>query len=263
MAIPAPAPGAAVFITGASSGIGREFARQFAARGHDLVLVARREERLEAVAAELRAMHGIRAEALSCDLVVPEQRHALPDRVAGLGLRVDVLVNNAGFATGGSFHTSDYQAEIDQVRLLCEGYVALTHQFLPAMVRRRSGCVINVASTAGFQPLPHSAGYGAAKAHAVTFTEAVHAEVRRHGVTVTALCPGPVRTEFFEKTDHPVERLPGIAWIDADQCVREGIDGAARGRRVVVPGAQVRAGTPVLRFAPRFVSLPLVERLFR
>ncbi len=263
MALPEPAADGTVLITGASSGLGAEFARQFAARGYGVALLARREERLRTLASELTARHGVRAEPVVCDLLDVEARDRLRERLAGLGLRVDVLVNNAGFATGGAFHEADYQAEIDQLRLLCEAYVTLTAQFLPGMVARGSGCVINVASTAGFQPLPHSAGYAAAKAHALSFSEAVHAEVRRLGVTVSALCPGPVHTELFEKYDHPVERLPGIAWIHADQCVREGIEGAARGKRVVVPGLQVRAGAPFARYMPRFVQLPLVERLFR
>jgi uncharacterized protein len=263
MALPAPAPDGTVLVTGASSGIGREFALQLSARGYGVTLVARREGRLRALADEIAGEHGVRAEVLACDLADPPARDALARRVEALGLRVDVLVNNAGFATGGPFHESDQTMEVQQVRLLCEGTVALCGQFLPAMVERRSGCVVNTASTAGFAPLPNSAGYAAAKAHVLRFTEAVHAEVRKHGVTVCALCPGPVRTELFEKYDHPVERLPGIAWIEVDQCVREAIKGAERGRRVIVPGAKVRAGAPVLRYVPRLIELPLAERFFR
>jgi len=263
MSLPPPAEDGTVLITGASSGIGREFARQFAARGYGVALVARRAGRLGELAGELAREHVVRAEALPCNLVVDGERDALPERLRALGLRVDVLVNNAGFATGGPFHESPRVHEVEQVRILCETPVALTSMFLPDMVARRSGCVINVASTAGFAPLPNSAGYSAAKAHLLRFSEAVHAEVRKHGVTVSALCPGPVYTELFDKNDHPVERLPGIAWIDADRCVREGIDGAARGRRVVIPGARVRAGSPFVRYAPRFVQLPVMEKFFR
>ncbi len=263
MALPPPSTDGTVLITGASSGLGREFARQLAARGYGVTLVARREARLRALADELAAEHGVRAEPLPCDLIDEQARAALPARVAELGLRVDMLVSNAGFATGGPFHETDLGREIEQIRILCETQVVLTGLFYPDMVRRRSGTVIIVASTAGFQPLPNSAGYGAAKAHAVSFAEAVHTEARRHGVTVSCLCPGPVRTELFEKNDHPVERLPSPLWLDEPDVVRAGIDGAERGKRVVVPGALIRGGAPFTRLAPRFLALPIVERIFR
>ena len=263
MALPPPAADGTVLITGASSGLGAEFARQLAARGHGVTLVARREHRLAALAQELHARHGVRAEILPCDLTDAAARASLPGRVGAFGLRVDMLVNNAGFATGGPFHESAPELELEQVQLLCETPVALTSMFLPGMVVRRAGCIVNVASTAGFQPLPNSAGYGAAKAFLLRFSEAVHAEVRKHGVTVSALCPGPVRTELFEKQSHPVERLPAPLWIDEDQCVREALDGAERGRRVIVTGRQIRAGAPFSRHAPRFITLPLLEKFFR
>ena len=219
MSFPAPDPAATALVTGASSGLGAEFARALAAAGHGVALVARREERLEELAARLRADHGVRVEALPCDLTDPAEREALPARLAELGLRVDILVNNAGFATGGPFAESSLEDELQQVRLLCEAPVELMRRLLPAMVARRSGAVLNVTSTAGMLPLPYSAGYAAAKAHLLSLSEAVHAEVREHGVTVTAVCPPPVRTELFAKTDHPVERVPEIAWLDADEVV--------------------------------------------
>ena|SRR5215217_800237 len=262
MALPLPHPSATVLITGASSGIGAEFARQLAAAGHGVTLVARRVERMQELADEL-APAGVRIEILPCDLTDPAARAGLPARLEELGLRVDMLVNNAGFATGGPFHRSDLEAELDQVRLLCEAPVDLTRRFLAPMVDRGEGTIVNVTSTAGMQPLPHSAGYSAAKAHLLTFTEAVHAEVGRFGVTVTALCPPPVRTELFDKEDHPVERMPGFTWLDADEVVRAALDGAGRGKRVVVPGALARIYSPVARLTPRAVQLPLVERFFR
>ena len=263
MALPPPASDGTALVTGASSGIGAEFARQLAARGYGVTLVARREARLTSLAAQLAADHGIRAEALACDLIDPDARAALAPRVQALGLRVDVLVNNAGFATGGPFHESDPALELEQVRLLCEAPVGMTSLFLPDMVRRRSGAIVNLTSTAGFQPLPNSAGYAAAKAYLLRFSEAVHAEVRKHRVTVTAVCPGPVRTELFDKNDHPVERFPWFAWIDADQCVREALNGAERNKRVVVTGAQIRAGAPFTRYVPRWLALPIAEKFFR
>jgi short-subunit dehydrogenase len=176
---------------------------------------------------------------------------------------VDILVNNAGFATGGPFHESSRLAELQQVRLLCEAPVDLLRRFLPAMVERGEGTVINVASTAGMQPLPNSAGYSAAKAYLLTLSEAIHTEVAKHGVTVTALCPPPVRTELFEKENHPVQRAPEFAWLNPDTVVRAGLDGARRGKRVVVPGAVARVTAPLSHFAPRAIQLRLVERFLR
>ena len=263
MSIPRPASSACALVTGASSGIGRELARGLAARGHAVVLIARRGERLAQVADELATRHGIRAEPVVCDLTDRAARAAIPERVAELGLRVDVLVNNAGFGVGGPFHESRLDFELQMLRVLCEAPLELTRSFLPSMVGRRSGAVLNVASTAGMQPLPHSAGYAAAKAHLLSFSEALHAEVRRHGVSVTALCPGPVHTELFERNDHPVERLPRPLWLHADRVAAEGLEGLERNRRVVIPGAIIRAGSPLMRLAPRALQLRLIERIFR
>ena len=149
------------------------------------------------------------------------------------------------------------------MRLLCEAPIDLTRRFLPGMVERGSGAILNVTSTAGMQPLPNSAGYAAVKAHLLSLSEAVHAEVRRFGVHVSALCPPPVRTELFEKEDHPVERIPDFAWLDPDQVARAGWAGAKANKRVVVPGAVARVATPISRFAPRSIQLRLLERAFR
>jgi short-subunit dehydrogenase len=257
---PAPDPAAVALITGASSGLGAEFARSLAAGGYGVVLVARREERLEELAARLRGDHGVRAEALACDLTVPAARAEL---VARLDRRVDVLVNNAGFATGGPFERSPLEDELQQVRLLCEAPVDLARRLLPPMLARRSGAVINVTSTAGMLPLPYTAGYSAAKAQLLALSEALHAEVRGRGVVVTAVCPPPVRTELFAKTDHPVERVPGVAWLDAGQVVAEALDGARRGKRVVVPKPLARATAPLLRYAPRWLALRGVAWWFK
>jgi short-subunit dehydrogenase len=256
MTFPPPDPA----VTGASSGIGMELARRIAADGHNVTLVARREERLREIAHELRSLHGVRAEALPCDLTDPDQRAELARDVP---LRVDVLVNNAGFATGGPLHESDLEDELQQVRLLCETPIDLMRRFLPGMVERRCGAVVNVTSTAGMQPLPNSAGYAAAKAHLLSLSEAVHAEVRRFGVHVTALCPPPVHTELFEKEEHPVERVPRFAWLYPDEVADAGWEGAKANKRVVVPGAVARVAMPISRFAPRAIQLRLVERAFR
>ena len=263
--LPKPRDGAAALVTGASAGIGTELARELASRGHTLILVARRLEQLQALGEELSAAHGIRAEALSCDLADPAAREELPDRIADLELDVDVLVNNAGFATGGPFHESDTGRELMQVRVLCEAPVALCSAFLPAMVERRSGAVLNVASTAGMQPLPYSAGYGAAKAHALSFSQALHEEMRRHNITVTALCPGPVSTDFWDLAgEQPIESaIPRPLWVSAKQAASAGIKGLDSGHRVVVPGLPVRLGVEGGRMVPNMLKLPLLERMMR
>ena len=269
MSLPSPSSGSAALITGASAGIGAAIARELAARGHNLVLVARRRERLQKLASELTAEHGVRAEAVTCDLGRPATRGRLPGQVQRLGLQVEILVNNAGFATGGAFHESDPERELAQVRLDVEAVVALTSMFLPAMVSRRRGAVLNVASTAGMQPLPYSAGYSAAKAHVLTFSEAIHEEVRRRGVTVTALCPGPVSTDFWEiagweAAGQPFEQsVPKPAWVTAEEAARAGVHGLESGRRVVVPGLPIRAAMLASRYIPHFIKLPSIAVAMR
>ena len=270
MSLPVPSPRTAALVTGASAGIGAEIARELARRGHALILVARRKDRLDELAAELTAEHAVRAETLGCDLSKPVSRRRLPARVASLGLDVDVLVNNAGFATGGPFHLSDAERELEQVRVLVEAPVALCSAFIPGMVRRGSGGVLNVASTAGMQPLPYSAGYSAAKAYLLTFSEALHHELRGSGVTVTALAPGPVSTEFWELAGWEVgsgqsfeNAVPKPAWVTAQTAALAGVRGLESGRRVVVPGLPVRAAMLAGSYLPHGVKLPVIEWAMR
>src|SRR5436305_7660225 len=187
MSLPKPTPTSAALITGASAGIGAEITRELARRGHNVILVARRKEKLDELAHELAGEFGIRAESIGADLGKAAARARLPARAESMGLEVEILVNNAGFATGGPFHESDPERELEQVRVLVEAPMALCSAFLPGMVKRGRGGVLNVASTAGMQPLPYSAGYSAAKAYVLTFSEAIHQEVRGSGVSVTAL----------------------------------------------------------------------------
>ena len=245
-------------------------ARELAHRGHNLVLVARRQNLLDQLAQELTAEYGVRAEAISCDLGRPAARGRLPGQIAELGLDVEILVNNAGFATGGPFHASDPERELEQVRVLVEAVVALTSAFLPGMVDRQRGAILNVSSTAAMQPLPHAAGYSAAKAYVLTFSEAVHQEVSGHGVTVTALCPGPVETEFWQGADWQVaggrsfeKAIPKPALVSARGVAKAGIDGLDAGRRVVVPGLPMRAAMLASRYIPHALKLPLLESVMR
>jgi short-subunit dehydrogenase len=270
VSLPDPSPTSAALITGASAGIGAAIARELGALGHGLVLVARRRDRLLALGEELAERHGVRAEAIGADLSKAASVARLPARIAGLGLDVEILVNNAGFATGGAFHQSDPERELEQVRVLVEAVVALTSAFAAAMVKRHRGAILNVASTAAMQPMPYSAGYSAAKAYVLTFSEAIHQELRGHGVTVTALCPGPVQTDFWQIADWQVasgqsfERaIPRPALISAEQAAHAGIVGLESGSRVVVPGLPMRAAMQAARYVPHAIKLPAIEWMMR
>ena len=270
MTLPVPTSHTAALVTGASAGIGTAIAHELARRGHGVILVARRKDKLEEVAAEITAEYAVRAETLGCDLSKPASRQRLPARVASLGLEVDVLVNNAGFATGGPFHLSDPERELDQVRVLVEAPVALCSAFIPGMVRRGAGAVLNVASTAGMQPLPYSAGYSAAKSYLLTFSEALHHELRGSGVTVTALAPGPVETEFWDGAGWEVgngqsfeHAVPRPVWVSAQETAVAGVEGLQSGKRVVVPGLPVRAAMLASAYLPHGIKLPVIEWAMR
>jgi len=270
LSLPEPNSSSAALVTGASAGIGSEIAKLLAARGYALVLVARREDRLTALADELAEAHGVRTETIAADLSKPTPRGRIAGQIQELGLEIDILINNAGFATGGEpFYEADPEREIEQVRVDVEAVVALTSAFLPAMVKRGRGAILNVASTAGMQPIPYSAGYSAAKAYVLTFSEAIHQEVRAHGVTVTALAPGPVDTDFWQIAGWEVQggksferAVPG-ALISPQQAARAGVQGLERGERMVVPGLPIRAAMLASRYIPNALKLPALARFMR
>jgi short-subunit dehydrogenase len=246
----------AALVTGASSGIGEQFARQLAGRGHDLILVARRRDRLEQLAGELPGT----AHVVPCDLA--SEAGALAGRVAELGVDIDLLVNNAGFGTYGHFVDLDPEREAEEVRVNCEAVVTLTHAFLPGMVERDRGGVIVVASTAGMQPIPYEAVYSASKAFALRFTEALHEELRGTGVRILAVNPGPVPTEWQQIAGHDDTGIvPGE--IPADQVVREALDAYDAGRRSVILGRTARWLVRAGRASPRALQLRVTERIFR
>jgi uncharacterized protein len=269
MGLPELTSTSTALVTGASAGIGAEIAKLLAARGYTLVLVARRKERLLALARQLNEQHGVRVETISADLSKPTPRGRIPGRIEELGLDVEILVNNAGFATGGPFDKADPERELEQVRVLVEAPVALCSAFLPAMVERGRGAILNVASTAGMQPMPYSAGYSAAKAYMLTFSEALHQELRGRGVTVTALAPGPVETEFWNiagwetASGKSFERSVPGALISPQQAARAGVEGLEHGERVVVPGLPIRAAMLASRYIPHMFKLPALERFMR
>jgi short-subunit dehydrogenase len=243
-------------ITGASSGIGEHFARQLSDRGHEVVLVARRAERLEELAADLPG----KAHVVPCDL--GSEAGALPDKVRELGLDVDLLVNNAGFGTYGRFWEVEPGRDAEMVRVNCEAVVTLTRAFLPAMVDRGSGGVIVVASTAGMQPIPYEATYAASKAFALNFTEALSFELSGTGVRALAVNPGPVPTEWQDVAGFKdIGVVPGK--IEADQVVRESLDAYERNGRSVIPGRTIRWFMRASSLTPRALQIRVSERIFR
>ena len=262
MALPDPTSTQAALVTGASSGIGEAIARRLAERGHRLILVARSTDALRALANELSTEHGVRAEPLACDLTDPDARDRLASEVAGLGLDVSILVNNAGFGVYAPFSKSDRERELAQVRINTEAVVDLTARYLPAMVRRGEGAVLITASTAAFQPLPGNAAYAASKAFALNFADALHREAGQSGVTVTALCPGPVKTGFQDASGaHDfAATLPKPLWRSADQVADAALRGLEKGRRVVVPGTPNRLLAALGRFSPRPVVLRVMDQ---
>jgi uncharacterized protein len=261
--LPDPSVGFMALVTGASSGIGREFARALGRRGHALTLVARRLERLRALAAEISTEHGVQVDCLPADLADAAQRERVQAEVIAQGREVQLLVNCAGFGIYEPFAASLRERELAQVRLLVEAVVDLDARFLPAMVRRGRGAVVNVASTAGFQPLPGNGTYSASKAFVLAHSEALAEELRGSGVGVTAVCPGPVPTEFFE-IGQPlvVHRIPRFFWCSPERVAEDGLRAAGRGAASVVPGSRlVRAFYGPYRTAPRRIARPIARRL--
>ena len=265
MALPEPTSSSTALVTGASSGIGAEIARELARRGHNTVLVARREERLRELADELSGSAGVRAEVVGADLSNDDERARVVETVGERGLRVDVLINNAGFGGFGAAHESGVERQTEMIRLNCETLTYFQATFTESMAERGSGAVLNVASTAAFQPLPGSATYAATKAFVLSLSEATHTELKRHGVTVTALCPGPVQTEFGEiaGAGGVEDKLPKPFWTSTRQVAKQAVDGLAGGKRVVVPGFLNRAGAMGGQHAPRALILPVVGRAYR
>jgi short-subunit dehydrogenase len=263
--LPEPSVSGTALVTGASSGIGAAIAGELASRGYPIALVARREERLRSLARELTGAHGVTAEVIACDLGEPAERDRLADELGTQGRAVEVLVNNAGFGHQADFATSPRERMVEMVRLNVEAVVDLSSRFVGPMSERGRGAVINIASTGAFQPLPGSAVYGASKSFVLSFSEAIRTELRGSGVSVTAVCPGPVRTEFMSAAGMPgvEQRTPGLVWMSAEDIARHAVDGAADDKRVVVPGVLNRAGALAGQHSPRALALPLIGRVWR
>ena len=246
------ATGATALVTGASSGIGAAFARKLAAEGYNLVLVARRSDRLEALADELRRRHAVAVEVLPADLTIAADVERAAGRLAELpGL--ELLVNNAGFGVEGRFAQADISPQLAMIRLHALASVRLTHAALPGMVARGRGGVINVASLAGFMALPGAANYCATKGFLITFSRALNLELRRSGVTVQALCPGLTHTEFHaNQRGGATTQMPEFMWMSAEAVVEASLRDLAAGRAISIPGW----GNRILRLLG---SSPLVD----
>jgi short-subunit dehydrogenase len=244
-------------VTGASSGLGAQFARRLAERGLSLVLSARSADKLATLAGELGSSHGVGTRVVAADLSTAAGIDRLIDEVSALGVPIDHLIGNAGFGTHGAFVESDPSEQRAMVTLNCEAIVALTRALLPGMLERGRGGVINVASTAGFQPAGTFATYAATKAFVLHFTEALHEEARGAGVRVMALCPGPVPTGFQERASFRI--APAQRWMtmSAAQTVDRALADYERGAAVCIPGALNHVGATLASLGPR----PLVRRL--
>lgn len=250
-------------VTGASAGIGAAFARELAARGHALVLTARRAERLEALATELRARHGVDVHCLPCDLADPDAPRQLDEEMRRRGLIVDTLVNNAGYGVPGSFLLRDWSTHAQFIQVLMTAPTELCHRLLPAMRAQRRGRIINVASLAGMIPAPagHTL-YGASKAYMIRFSQALALENRDHGVNVCALCPGFTWSEFHDVTGtrEEMRALPRWIWMEAEPVVRAALAAVDRGDAVCVPGRINRTIKRLLKILPDRLAMHLVAR---
>ncbi|MDQ3640785.1 MAG: SDR family oxidoreductase [Actinomycetota bacterium] len=250
-------------VTGASSGIGRAIAVQLAVDGSDLIVVARRRDRLEALAEELRAAHGVKVDVMVADVTVPEQLATIEDRLRGGSPPVDLLVNNAGAGGQGAFAEIPLEWQESQIRLNVLAPVRLTHAALEQMLPRGRGGVLNVSSIAGLQPMPNVATYAATKAYLSSFSHALHEEVRQKGVSVTALLPGFTRTEFHDAGGMNRSIVPGAVWMSAEVVARSALRAVARGRAQCVPGLLYRVLTGISNVTPWSVSRRVLGAVLR
>jgi hypothetical protein len=264
MPLPAPNPARTCLVTGASSGIGEEIARLLASRGFGVTLVARSEDKLEALAGQLASATGVRVGYIAADLTNEAARAALPAELEARGLLVNVLVNNAGFSTAGPVRSADPARELAMVRTDVEAVVHLCTLFVPGMVERRSGAVLNVASTAAYQPIPGQAAYAASKAFVLSYTHALRGELRSEGVTVAALCPGPVDTGFAAAAGLSKEEftgsVPSFMVVSAHDVAAAAVAGLEAGRAVVIPGVANRVLAAGGWLSPRSLLVPVVAK---
>jgi len=247
-------------VTGASAGIGRALAERLAARGAHVVLTARRRERLEQLAAELHSKHGVQAEVFAADLAQPSAPDEIFAFTRGKGIAIELLINNAGFGAYGEFFKVELTRQLEMVQVNIAAVVHLTHRYLPAMIGRRRGGILIVASTAAFQGVPYISTYAATKAFDLLFAEALAEEARRHGVRVCALCPGPTVSEFHQvagQPEHTKRRQES-----AEKVAEVGLEALARGKSYVISGLGNYLGAHGQRLAPRRLVTRVAAKMF-
>lgn len=253
---------ATAIVTGASTGIGHELAKLCAAAGYDLVLIARNQEKLESVAAAIRTVTGRRVRIIAKDLARPSAPAEIVMQLDNQITDTEILINNAGAGLWGQFAQLDADAQMQTLQLNVNALTHLTRLILPAMIHRRSGRILNVASTAAFQAGPLMAVYYASKAYVLSFSEALHEELKPVGVSVTTLCPGPTATDFQERANMTKTKLSEMAGkVDPAGVARAGFEGMMKGRPLVIPGAANRLGAFLTRIAPRQVSARIARSL--
>jgi short-subunit dehydrogenase len=248
-------------VTGASSGIGEEFARQLAARGYNVVITARRKDRLDALAKELTHSREIDVEVLPADLSAPEGVAAVASRIAQGDIAY--LVNNAGFATSGQFADLEEERELQEIDVNVRALVQLAHAAIGPMKIKGRGTIVNLGSTGSYVPVPYMATYAATKAFILSFSESLHEEAKDYGVTVTCLCPGGTSTEFQEVAGLNNQRLPRAAFVGPEPVVKAALDGARAGSAIVVPGLANKATANLPRLLPRFAVRKLSGNVFK
>ncbi|ULE34247.1 SDR family NAD(P)-dependent oxidoreductase [Mycobacterium sp. IDR2000157661] len=257
MPLPPPSSTTTAVVTGASSGIGADIARELAARGHGVTLVARREDKLRELAADLGT--SVRVEVVACDVADPDARAGLFEEIESRGLTVDILVNNAGIGTLGWIAKADVADEIAQVRVNVEAVIDLTTRAVRQMVPRGRGAILNVGSTAGFHPFPGQSGYAGTKAFVKAYTEGVRAELTGTGVTVAMLAPGPVRTEFLQSAGMDertfAQAFPKFMWMPSRDVARVGVEALETDKGTVIAGLPSQVSTRLLQLLPRRILL--------
>jgi hypothetical protein len=240
-----------VLVTGASSGIGARLARQFAADGYDVVLTARRRDRLEELAGELESTHGVTTEVFTADLAESDGPAELFEAIQSAGIEIDALVNNAGFSTYGRFDETDLSTTLDMIQVNLVALTELTHRFAEGMVERGHGEILNTASMAAMAPTPKTAAYAATKSYVLSFTEAIAHEFADLGITVTALCPGPVDTELVSQEGMDDSGIDDQPLNDPQSVAEAGYRGLKNGERVVIPSTRMKALAQAKRVLPR------------
>ncbi len=253
-------------VTGASAGIGKALAEVFAAEGFDLVLTARRADRLEAIAADLRQRFGRRVTTIAADLADPAAPARIVDDIAKAGITIDALVNNAGYGVPGKFTDTTWEAQRDMVQVMVVALAELTHRLLPGMIARRYGRILNIGSVAGL--VPQSAGhplYGSSKALVIGFSQSIALEGLPHNVYTTAVCPGFTYSEFHDVNGMrpQVSRLPAFMWMDAATVARQSFDAVMAGRIIHVPGWWNKTVVFFARYMPQWLVMAVVKRVSR